>query len=304
MIELGSLDTPPEQVGAWRKVDIPPLNIVFVWQNHHKDIFTEILASLRASLDDIGVQYTESHNIPKDGVLNLFVGLTIFASRDLSRILVGKKYIIYQMEQVTDRNSHLINFPEYMDVLRNAYQVWDYSQSNIKALQAKGISRLIHVPIGHHKVIEILRRDVKKDIDVLFYGGLNQRRIEILNKLRLKGLIVGVFDSLYGTARNEYIERSKIIINIHFFENMNVLEEARLSFLLSNRCFIISETSDHDPYHGGVIFCPASELADACFHYAKVDAEVREKIAEIGYEAIKGFNMTEIIKSALSSEAI
>jgi len=52
----------------------------------------------------------------------------------------------------------------------------DYSVRNIAALEDMGIHDATHVPLGYAKVLERIPT-VKEDIDVLFYGAYNERRM-------------------------------------------------------------------------------------------------------------------------------
>ena len=55
------------------------------------------------------------------------------------------------------------------------FPVWDYSQANIEQLTVRQVCRPTHVPIGY--VPELTRiAPAPQDIDVLFYGSLNDRR--------------------------------------------------------------------------------------------------------------------------------
>jgi hypothetical protein len=54
-----------------------------------------------------------------------------------------------------------------------------------------------------------------------------------LSKHNIKVVYV---ESLFGEDRNNLISRAKIILNIHAWHGLNVLETVRLSFLLANKC--------------------------------------------------------------------
>lgn len=50
---------------------------------------------------------------------------------------------------------------------------------------------------------------------------------------------------MWQEERDKTIAQAKIVINLHYYDNA-ILETARLSYLLSNQCIIVSEKSD-DP---------------------------------------------------------
>ena len=150
-----------------------------------------------------------------------------------------KNYIIYQFEQ---RHSEWFN-KKYISILKKAKFIWDYSIENIKYIQEKyNIKNIDYIPLKYSLANNYYqkKKNIKKDIDILFLGSLNDRRKSILDKLKLKfNVYIGNLN-LWDEKRNEILFRSKIVLNINFYEN-GILELARLSYLLSNRAFIISE---------------------------------------------------------------
>lgn len=88
------------------------------------------------------------------------------------------------------------------------------------------------------------RRWESKDIDVLFYGGLNDRRLDILNKLK-EICNVYIVDSHHGATNEELcqlIERSKIVINVLYYDYNVIFDYYRNTILLSNDVLLITET--------------------------------------------------------------
>ncbi len=76
----------------------------------------------------------------------------------------------------------------------------------------------------------------------------------VLETLRERGLRVAKVTDSFGEARNRLIARAKIVLNIHAWDGLPHLETVRLSFLLSNQVFVLSEQSDHNPYGNGLIY--------------------------------------------------
>lgn len=278
------------------------LNIVQVAINEHKAIFEDVIAALHGALADLGVACTRTENVYVAGALNILVGSANFASDLLLESLKGRPYIVYQMEQLAQDRGHLPKYPRYPELLRGALRVWDYSAANIRELERLGVDKALHVPAGYHRSLEACRQDQAKDVDVLFYGTLSDRRRRVLEALEAAGLAVKVLFGVYGEERNSWIERSRIVINIHCDE-MDTLEEVRLSYLLANRCFVVSEVADHDPYGGGVVFCPYESLVETCKHYLALPEAQRQTIAQAGYAAIRRLDLAELLKGALQEMA-
>jgi len=154
---------------------------------------------------------------------------------------------------------------------------------------------------GYHASLETVARREEPDIDVLFIGALSPRRRAILARLRALGVRVHTGFGVYGEECNRLIARARVVLNIHQHETLNQLEEVRLSFLLANRCFVISEIADVDPYGGGVVFAPYDQLVQRCTEYLAAGQAVRDAIAQRGYESLKAFSMAEAAAMALGS---
>lgn len=82
---------------------------------------------------------------------------------------------------------------------------------------------------------------VEKDIDILFYGAMNGYRSYLLSKLSEKYhvcVLQGEWNRL-----DEFILRSKILLNIHFYYECALQEQARMIRWIGAPCRIISEKS-------------------------------------------------------------
>ena len=82
----------------------------------------------------------------------------------------------------------------------------------------------------------------EKDIDILFYGAMNEHRATVLNELRKRYNVVVIGD-VFGGALDEFILRSKVLLNIHYFYECAMQEQARMIRWIGSPCRIISERS-------------------------------------------------------------
>ncbi|MDB5595606.1 MAG: Methyltransferase type 11 [Hyphomicrobiales bacterium] len=149
-------------------------------------------------------------------------------------------YIAYQMEQSV--SSRWFS-PEYFSQLENAFAIFDYSIDNIKFLTSRGLhaKQIYYMPISH---LATFRRKTKRPqkpmFDVLFYGDPNSpRRRSILEELQ-KNFAVKIVSEVFGDELYDLIERAKIIVNIHYYDNA-LLETTRLYECLSLGKVIVSE---------------------------------------------------------------
>lgn len=83
----------------------------------------------------------------------------------------------------------------------------------------------------------------QKPIDILFYGGLNDRRRCILEQLQQK-YRVHIVDSHHGVSNIELcklISQSKVVINILYYDFNVIFDYYRNTFLLSNDALLVTE---------------------------------------------------------------
>ncbi len=260
-------------------------------------IFNTITTSIFIFLREKGLPCCLSEEIDyeKDD-LYIFIGINKLITKYPSR------YIIYQFEQAdsyfyNDQFQKEYNYfftEEYFNILKNAYQVWDYSEKNIKWLKSNlKLNNIIYVPICYcHLLKKKNLLATPKNIDILFYGSLNNKRKNILDNLKNNfNLNVAIKNNnIWGDDLDKLIYSSKIVLNIHFYEN-STLEMHRISYLLNNKCFIISEKTDEinlmNKYSDGIIFCEYSKIIESCLFWLKQDEHKRNHISNSGYSIFK-----------------
>jgi hypothetical protein len=185
--------------------------------------------------------------------------------KDVHKIIEGG-YIAVQTEPL-----HVKGNPEYYEYLRKAKSIWDYT-TNFK--------------IGYSKIWESEFQQ-GKPIDVLFYGSLNDRRMSVLSKINnIK--ILGDDNSSFGDSLwNDYIIKSKIILSLAYYEPSNN-DLFRITPLLSNRCFVISEKCNDEDFNNNpnLLTCEKDEIPKLCEYYVNRPLE-RLYWIDKGYEYIK-----------------
>ncbi len=276
------------------------VNISHVQINEHGAIFNEVIELLVEAVRESGLPMKVSRNEFFKGSLNVVVGHVAFKqSAEMETVRkAGIPYVVVQLEALDAEAGFLKQYPSYVDVLRGAMQIWDYSEGNVAFLKWMGLENVRYIPIGFGKNLERIVAKESRDIDVMFYGMVNTRRRKVLEGLVARGVRVEFFVG-YGAKRDELIGRSKIMLNMHQFE-LGRLEQVRISYLLNNRCFVVSETADENPYGEGGVYSGYEGLVETCVKYLRPEMEgERARIAEAGYEALKGFPMKERVREAL-----
>jgi hypothetical protein len=261
----------------------------------HSMCFVEAGFLLKHSLGSLGQNCDIALNDLSRDRINIILGWHLMQHNEG---LAPFRYIPYQLEQLSVASWN--TFPENGKmILSRALDVWDYSPENIAFLKNHGIAAR-HVPVGYHESLEQIPQHGEKDIDILFYGSICERRRAVLESLsKDTGTVVRSLFDVYGKERDECIGRSRIILNIHYYE-AQILEAIRLSYLLNNRCFVISEFSEINPYKKVKIpMFPYADLAPACRRYL-TDKEGMDSLREACYREFKGnYPMTAVLKDAL-----
>jgi hypothetical protein len=282
-----------------------PVNIVHTVVNQHGPIFAELIDLLADSFGQLGHPIDVNVNRLVGDRLNLLVGATVFLPpSDFATIKSSAgRCILFQLESLHGVEGFAPRFPAYVDFLKIPIQIWDYSPANFPFLAAQACQDIRHIPLGHSDRLERIPHvePGERDIDVLFCGSISERRKLVLEALQARGVRVKVLFGCYGAARDREISRAKIVLNLHQFATPH-LEELRLSYLLNNRCFVISETCDRDPYEGGVVFRDYPQIVESCVSYlAPGRDEDRERIATAGHAALRRISTVEAIRSALQA---
>jgi SAM-dependent methyltransferase len=192
--------------------------------------------------------------------------------------------IIYNLEQADNSSTWLVE--PYLTILQT-HQVWDYSIRNVERLQLQGITDIRCVPIGYVRELERIT-EAPKDIDVLFYGSMCPRRQWVIEQLRESGVAVVTTFGTYGADRDALIARSRIVLNVHFYES-KIFEIVRVSYLLANGVCVLSEDG-HDPmeeeFRDAVAFASYEDLVTRCLELL-ADDTLRQGYGNRGRELMR-----------------
>ena len=208
--------------------------------------------------------------------------------------------VIFNLEQVRPEAAWLHG--DYVDLLKR-HSVLDYSPRNREALRQIGVPHAGLLEIGYSPVLSRIPAAPEKDIDVLFYGWLNERRELALNSIAQAGSPVCICYDMFGAERDAYIARAKLVVNIHHFERA-IFEVVRVSFLLANGACVVSEGRADDPdlawVANGVELCPLEQLPERCASLIE-DAPRRHQLAQTGLQKIKARRQSALLMHCIES---
>ena len=163
-------------------------------------------------------------------------------SRTQSIDLYKKKYdkvIVFNQEPLTATQRQFMH-KGYFAWLKQADEVWDYDEQNIEVLKLIRPDVKLYILKPYKDWSNYA--PVAKDIDILFYGSMNEHRAKILNELKKK-YKVAIIQTWDGRVLDSYIMRSKILLNLHYYYESSMQEQARMIRWIGSPCRIISEKS-------------------------------------------------------------
>jgi hypothetical protein len=256
--------------------------------------FHEVAETLAYGLVHLGHQVSHRGNAFLSTAQNIVLGPQFV----LADTPLPEGTILYNLEQIGG-NPNMLLLPE----LSKRYIIWDYSPANIVYWREHGIEAR-YVPIGYVPELTRIPPVPHPDIDVLFYGSTNRRRKKILTELEESGVKVA-FMQQFGELRDAAISRSKVVLNLHYFDSPRLFEWVRVSYLLANLKAVVCETSDDFPIalHTGVLEAPYDALVPAC-HQLLENVEQRFALQERGFHLFSRMPEAEILKTALCKTSV
>ena len=257
---------------------------IYIWKGC-AGYFMDVAKIFQEALGSKGFLSELINQIPPK---NTYHKIIVFGANNCQNhnVSLPENIVLVNMEQLYDESPWLNS--KYRELL-GKHEVWDYNQDNIKWLKRnlQKDAKLFQLGLCH--TLRYNKRSTIEDIDVLFYGAFNDRRTQIYQKLKSKGINVIFRDDLWGEEKEEFIDRAKIILNLHYFPTGR-FELVRVLPLLINGKFILTETSSNmDEYssiHSGLATSNYDQIVDTVLYYLDHPME-RKRIAQQGQQIIK-----------------
>jgi hypothetical protein len=261
-------------------------------------IFKDFAEAIHAGLLDLGFTSFFNQSTIINEATNIIFGAHLI--NDQRNFPAGS--IIFNLEQL-ESDSQYCN-ARYFDCLAT-HAVWDYSPRNIAYLKNKNINpAAMLIPLGFSPSVCRIEKPEIQDIDVLFYGAINDRRKKILDDLNAAGLNAVSLIGVYGAELDQYIARSKTVLNLHFHTS-KIFEVVRVGFLLNNKKAVVSEVdsdTEIDPVlRGAISGVPYDQLVQTLIKLVK-DDHLRSQVEENGFRIFSQRTQSDILKKALIYE--
>ncbi len=183
------------------------------------------------------------------------------------------------------------------------FPVWDYHPRNLPQLRALGNRLAIVVAPGYLPEWVRVEHAADKDVDVLFYGQMSSHRRAVLQALERDGVRVTWLHDVYGAARDAWIARSRLVLNMHYRPHAP-LELGRIVYLLCNRCAVITEADAPGDVDEDLADAVAMATAPSIPRLAAAllaDPAARASLARRGFAAIQRRDFTRNVQRALAA---
>lgn len=274
-----------------------PVNISSYW-HHGFYIFANSISNI---LKENNINNTIIDKIPdnldKNDVILMFQPYFKFFKEE-----INAKIIFINSEAINIRSRIIDEISK-----NNIKMIWEYTLKNIEILKTKTNKEIHFIPPLYNIFAEqhFNKQNCEKDIDFLFYGGMNNRREFIINKLKEKYNVVVHKSTRYQNLYN-LLYRTKIVIILFYYPNNSPIDFYRLSFPISNKIFVIHEDIQEEEKENKIkfnkiIFSKYDEFIDTCEKYINLSQSERDEIAN---ETYKWFKMNHSLEKYIPIQSI
>lgn len=219
---------------------------MFTVENNDPQVFSDVETMIKAKFSAMqGMENT---------IVVLGSGISPLTPQQWREQHVGMRLVVFNLEQLFKGSPWLNN--KVWSWIAAADEVWDYDMENINFLYENGI-RASYVPMEYTESLKFTSTyNGQKDIDVLFYGAPTDRRLKILQSwmaMSRKHAVTVIATGIHGKLLEHYIHRSKIILNLHAFENSYRQEQVRMFVPVINGCCVVSENSSRNEFSTAIV---------------------------------------------------
>jgi len=154
-------------------------------------------------------------------------------------IPVGLRYVVYQVEP--KQTSPWFEAKNRKTLAYGTLLVFDFSVDNYQLLDPDLQKKTAYLPIP---LSLSTQRSNGYEFDVLFYGSMCARRLQILDKLRNKHNIrIKVVSGVFGenaALMADLIKKARVVLNLHCYKSA-LLETSRINEVLKYDKIVVSE---------------------------------------------------------------
>ena len=273
-------------------------------------LYRECLTKVIKEVYNISIEYISDFQSLQNNTDTIII-CNIYSINDELLDMLEKNYskkIIINTEYYEN-----FNVSKYFNFINNKpnFYLFEYNILNINYIKNtnKNIDYYF-IPLCYNSFLEdyynsrIVKKNYnEKDIDILFFGSSCRRRQKILNSLRKKYKL-SIYKKYSNNSNTELcnlIERSKIVLNIMYYDNNIIFDYYRNSFILSTRTLLITEKSSSKDYNiedglleleNNIINVEYDKIIETVDKYLKNTSEEKyNKLIDTQYNSFKNYKM-------------
>lgn len=199
--------------------------------------------------------YRELQKLKDDNYCCILCYTHLDIDLNLYNSIKNKYIIVYNLEHINP--NYIYENKENTLFYENiSNEIWCHTFEGCQYLQQKYKDKIVKYKgiLYNEDVISNNIDNENCDIDLLFYGWLksqNNTRLPFLNELKRINngkYNIKILENVFGEELDYYIKRSKIILNIHQYDNFDSLETTRIRYLVMNNKCVLSQHSKNDMY--------------------------------------------------------
>ncbi len=246
--------------------------------------FLEVVQYFKSIFRALGHDVSVAKNSTNSRRLNLILAGHLLTEIDH----IPAASIVLNCEQLAEKRAWYKSALYRSLLERHTY--WDYSATNLPHVtnDFKAVVPFLSCP-----ALERLKK-APREIDLLFYGSMNDHRALILENLRRAGLRLHILQGIYGPERDAFLSQARAVLNLHFYE-AQILEQVRCFYPLINGKAVISENFPENSapsIYQTALFIPGQQ--DFVSYVAELLAD-REKFDLAAYNRTEAFRRCDPI---------
>lgn len=220
--------------------------------------------------------------------------LWIFTESYFNLLKWPKRYIVYQVAPLN------IVSQEYINFIKGAFQVWEYSDINLETTKSLN-NNTLYIPFRYSKCIEKwhnIDEIPEKDIDILFIGYVTEYRESIFNELNKRNInIIIAPPCSFKKNRELLIKRSKIQLILSRCEDFSKYNQdiSRIIIHSSRKDFCICYKIKDCCIKSMIQINDFDDLIDKINYYCNNENERNENINNV-YNEVLNMKMEDIFK--------
>jgi len=271
---------------------------------HGLNGYKEVIETVAWGLEQLGHRATYAVNEIASDATNIVFGAQVMPITAIRQL--PNNTIIYNFEQMRGVQAFQLREEIRCYAQMRQFRIWEYSDANLPTWRDLGRHDVKIVPVGYAPILNRIPKAPRQDIDVLIYGLSGERRLQLFHALSTRGLSILFVSGLYGSARDDLISRSKVVLNINLYSHARIFEIVRVSYLLANKKAVVADldldTITEGDMRTAVKFGRFDQLTDICLRLVENESE-RGELEELGFSAMSKRNIVDILNGALAAEA-